>query len=296
MALILRVPSSATGKTLVPTRPLAEAGVDAMEPQVGADVAEATDPIDEALQRAIERGHAEGVEQGRRAGFERGIEEGRAEGLKRGGTEGREALQAAAERLCDLADELARARAAALQQAEDDIVCIAFEALCKLVGDHLVTAEGVAAHVRNVIERVAEPRGIRVRVNPQDLALLNDHPQAHRPGESLEWCADASLACGGCVVESAAGEFRARLDEQLRQVLGLLQDARTRSAAEADATARLTAKSLPTQAPRLSTAPVPAAEVRVEPTAGPTPQKPPVSESAAGKPAPKVFSMKWGVA
>lgn len=281
--------AAASGKTLVPTRPQGEAS------DAGASGVDSEgllrDAADIELQRAMEQGFAQGFAdghaQGRREGYECGFGEGRAEGVQRGDAEGREELAAQAERLARLAQALSDARAAVIVQAEDDLVCIAYEAVCKLVGTHLVTSAGVAAHVRGVIGRVAEPRGIRVRLHPHDLDLVREYAHRFGPaGQSLEWCVDETLAFGGCVIEAAAGEFRARLDEQLRQVLELLQSAR---AVAADAMPPPETASIPSIAS-------PSAELVAADHAAADGARTATAEAPAPAPKPpaSVFSMKWG--
>lgn len=308
MDMIIRAPLSSTGRTVVPAehapRPL-HASIDSAT----APVTEATresavgvnqDPIDTVapeVRQAVQSGFDEGFFAGHRDGHEQGLEEGRQRGYEAGeqaaSADAQERLDDLVRRLGMLTRNLEEARDDLLQAAHDDVACAVFEAFCKLVGDHLVTRSGVVAQVQTVIERVAERRGVRVRVHPADLALIQQSGVIDLPGESIEWIADSTLVHGGSIVETATGEFRARLDDQLRAILTVLCKARERVAFVWDhldvpvpvaPDAPATTRDVPTP-PRAQTVGGPSVKSAADTTD---------TIAASTPPAPKLFTMKWG--
>jgi flagellar assembly protein FliH len=237
--LISKVPLSSTGKTLVPVqravRPnhLPHSGnVTPLSGDQGS-IDLAVDPLDPAtrqLQEAIRRGYEEGFSEGQREGLEQGFESGHQQGYEAGKKQAELDVQDAqgeiVRRLVTLSQGLQDARIAVLHGAHDDVVCAVYESLCKLVGHHLVTRSGVLAHVETVLGRVAERRGIRIRLHPEDLALIQRLSGIDSLGGPIEWVPDSTIGYGGSIVESAAGEFRARLDDQMKTLLLALSKAR----------------------------------------------------------------------
>lgn len=196
----------------------------------------------EAAQRAA---HDAAARAGHASGLELGLAEGRARGLVEGREAGREEVEAAsraaaaavAERLAVL-DRLIAGWPAALTQrleaAEDDMVALSHAALCRLLGERLVTREGVAEYVREAIRRsgggslgAGGTGRLAVHVHPRDLgALREDGPLAawldqHAPGGVL-WVGDDRVALGGCLLRSPEGLVDARLETQLEALQEVL--------------------------------------------------------------------------
>ncbi|MBX3273580.1 MAG: hypothetical protein KF729_25170 [Sandaracinaceae bacterium] len=108
------------------------------------------------------------------------------------------------------------ARAAALADRAERVCAIAGAVARRVVGDALATDPSlVRARVDEILGRLARARRTRVRVHPDDLALLD--------GIASERVPDPSLARGDCVVESDLGDVDGRVQTQLARLLAALE-------------------------------------------------------------------------
>jgi flagellar assembly protein FliH len=197
-------------------RDIAQA-VEAMRAEISARMAaEREGELDDARLLARDAGWKEG--------HEAGLEEGRAAGLE-------EARAASAERLARLdavIESIERCHGAALQGTQEDAVAVGFAAACRILGEQLVTPEGVRAAVLEVIARAHAADRVMVRLHPGDLARIARLDDAGRhEGRSVEFVADDAVPEGGCRVETTAGSFEARLDRRIEAMRDALLAART---------------------------------------------------------------------
>jgi flagellar assembly protein FliH len=112
---------------------------------------------------------------------------------------------------------------------EDLAVAVAFEAVCKVLGESAVTADGVRAQVRQAVASTKNKERVVVRLHPADLSALRDAGALNAlvPGEkTVTWTADNSIELGGCVVETDGGGLDARLETQLERMRTTLLAAR----------------------------------------------------------------------
>jgi flagellar assembly protein FliH len=182
-----------------------------------------------------------GVEAGKRQAFE----EGRLAGAKQGESAGRAAALAEYSQrierldavLAGLTDEVPRR----LEACEEDMVALAFAAVCKIVGRTAITAKGTRGAVLAALDQLRTRPLVALRVHPNDLALLRgddriaDMVALHGAAPGLEWRADERVALGGCVLETAGGTLDARLETQLDNLRSSLVKARA-SVAPANST------------------------------------------------------------
>ncbi len=83
-----------------------------------------------------------------------------------------------------------------------------------------------AQHIQNLVHESLEylpvkSRDIQVRLNPDDIALLN---QAEIDTSEQSWSciADSSVTAGGCVIESAASHIDATVETRVQQLVDQL--------------------------------------------------------------------------
>jgi flagellar assembly protein FliH len=229
----------------------------------GAPAAGAVQPAFPAAQPAPS---AEWTEQQRRAAYEQGMKAGRdaaqaaleqrAQTLSRDQAQLREATaqlqreqkelqqqkqagerQAAAQResLQRLLQQLPEAWEQHLRDAEDDMLVLVFETLCRIVGEQAVSSEGARAMLQRTVQAWHGRRPLSVHVHPDDLGALQSDAQLRQilsasgfatERQTLRWVADPDVQMGGCRLRSEEGALDARLEVQLQAVRSTLSQAR----------------------------------------------------------------------
>ncbi len=127
-------------------------------------------------------------------------------------------------------------RKAALADAEEDMVALAFELTCKLLGEQAATVEGLRAQLQQALRAWHGRAALAIHLHPQDLALLQNDAASlellrgagfsgHR--HTLRWMADPAVQLGGLMLRSTEGLLDARLEVQLDALKNVL--AATRS-------------------------------------------------------------------
>jgi flagellar assembly protein FliH len=242
------------------SRPSAESGAHA--PQVDTYRAQAEAAGAYQLGHEAGRAEAEGELQGAREqalqagfreGFTRGLEEGRSQGLAEGREAGRQAVEREARAAQDavvarltmlgrLLAELPAEMGRRLASAEDDMIALSHAAICRILGEQLVTRVGVAQVVAQAIREAgggglpsaADRQPLSVHAHPSDIATLQADDRiaawmagsAHGGPAPVRWVSDERVAVGGCLVRSTEGTLDARLEVQLEALRQLLLEAR----------------------------------------------------------------------
>lgn len=152
------------------------------------------------------------------AGFESGAKAGRAEFLNR------------LERLDQLLESIAAKRDDLLEVLEDDLVELAFEAIGSILGTAEARKDLIVESVRRLLAVKIDTQVLKVKVSPDDLALVSEgmEPKGVGLGSRIELEADPEIRLGGCVVETARGSLDARLDLVLDKLRQALLDGRDR--------------------------------------------------------------------
>jgi flagellar assembly protein FliH len=168
------------------------------------------------------------------------LQEARDAGYAAGHAEGLQAGEAA---WADRIDALDRAIAAVhdgwhggIEQAEDAIVEIAFEAVSRLLGATAATREGVIALVREAMRSVRERESLTLHLAPADAAVIasvRGELQKSAQLRGLEIAADERVELGGCLIETAGGSLDARLETQLARLRDVLLAVRQANAESA---------------------------------------------------------------
>lgn len=161
----------------------------------------------------------------RELGRQRGLQEGRAAGRE----ESQQAFASELARFRSLTGKLSDTLASGIGGMEDLAVAIAFEAVCKVLGDAAMTEEGVRAQVRQAAAHAKNKERLVVRLHAADLSALRAAGALNSilpPGKAVSWVADDSIELGGCVVETDGGRLDARLETQIERMRTALLAAR----------------------------------------------------------------------
>ena len=159
----------------------------------------------------------------------RELETARAEAFERGRAEGeraeaarlRQALAAATEALEAVRESEERWVGA----IEENIAALAVTVARHIVDRELGTeADVTRSMVRRALDTFPIDQPVRIRVNPQDLAVIGAFPEAGSAAMSgaiareAHWMADARVLPGGCVVEGRERIVDGRVDTALERV------------------------------------------------------------------------------
>lgn len=185
-------------------------------PRTPADAALQLAQQDRLLRESIAVERQRVLDEAHQQGYAAGVEQARAD------NEGR--LQ----ELQQLIGSMRGALSDGIGGAEDLIVEIAFEAVCRILGDALGRREGVLAVVREVIRGVRERENLVVRVAPQDYELIaGERQRLLRNGDAsrIELVSDERIELGGCLIETSGGTLDGRLETQLQRLRDTLVSA-----------------------------------------------------------------------
>ncbi|MGE3540097.1 MAG: FliH/SctL family protein [Candidatus Tectimicrobiota bacterium] len=119
--------------------------------------------------------------------------------------------------------ELAGLRASVLQQAETDVIDLAFQLARKIIAHEVLEHQHVLrATLARALAQVADQDRLIIRVHPEDLAqatmLQQDLLQALGEVKTVSLQADQAVGRGGCLVETALGTIDARIEAQIEEL------------------------------------------------------------------------------
>jgi flagellar assembly protein FliH len=162
-------------------------------------------------------------------GFESGL--AKAEAAARG------ELKAQLARVAAICSALQAAKPGVLADAEDMVVEIVQAAVGKIVGDSILTREGIAGAVACTLRSFREDDRLVVRLHPQDALLLRQAWEAEDNSSAMAATLreDPSIGIGGCIVDSAMGSLDARLDTQLMALRDTLLAVRMQRSSDREA-------------------------------------------------------------
>jgi flagellar assembly protein FliH len=187
--------------------------------------AQRTQELVEQVRRSILAQIKSDADAARELGRQRGLQEGRAAGRE----ESQQAFAAELARVRSIAGTLSDTLASGIDGMEDLAVAIAFEAVCKVLGEAAMTQEGVRAQVRQAAAHTKNKERVVVRLHAMDLSALRAAGALNAifpSSKVVSWVADDSIELGGCVVETDGGALDARLETQIERMRTALLAAR----------------------------------------------------------------------
>jgi len=119
--------------------------------------------------------------------------------------------------------EIAHVRATVLQQAEEDIITLAFQLARKVIQREVLEhREVLESTLKRALAYVVEQDQIVVRVHPDDLhyatEIKEELGRARGESKTLTVQADTSVGRGGCLVTSSLGTIDARIAAQFDEL------------------------------------------------------------------------------
>ncbi len=175
---------------------------------------------EQARTQAFSEGHAEGLRQGAE---ESATAAGRqqaalAEQARRAGDEHRQCLERAIRALQEQ-------RTQVLADAEDDLVAMSFEVICRILG----VRAALPATIREMVKQLMAQRAVEgacVHLHPEDLEHLRSEVGMAPDVAPWQWVADDKVQIGGVLVRTRQGNLDARLEVQLEALRQALLNAR----------------------------------------------------------------------
>lgn len=120
--------------------------------------------------------------------------------------------------------ELPAERERCLRNAEEDMLALAFEMVCRILGDQAATQDGLRALLDRSLKSWHGRSPLSIHLHPEDVQLLRADADSLQllsaagfsaERASLRWVADAKVAAGGVLLRAAEGALDARLEVQL---------------------------------------------------------------------------------
>lgn len=156
--------------------------------------------------------------------FKRGFAEGKLEGIKQGRAEIAETEKA----IPILLKEIENAVAEVWESSRKGIVQVVLAVSRKLVGEIAHNYENLAVDLTETcLKLVKEQSKVTIAVNPEDAEMLRSAAvdlRAQAEGvKHVEIVERSNISRGGVIVETNAGQFDARLEEQMAVVKSVLE-------------------------------------------------------------------------
>lgn len=149
--------------------------------------------------------------------------QGRLKGIAEGRAQCQAKVDEQLKRAIHLANQIGRARVAALEEQDRDVVEVAL-AISKriLLKEVEVDKELIVRQVRQILGLLLNKHLVTLKVNPEDLPVLKPLHEALRAefldGEHLVIEGHGDVQTGGCLVEQAGLQLDGRLKQQLDAV------------------------------------------------------------------------------
>ena len=152
-------------------------------------------------------------------------EQAQSEGFEQGYQQGQKVAQQdqqkALAKLQEVAALFTQALESQLEQVDSFACEIAFAALLKMVGEQACASQFTIALVQQALSAVRGAEQIKIHISQRDYESIDDIKQQMLDGTSLidfELLADPRVTVGGCLIETDAGLWDARLETQLQRL------------------------------------------------------------------------------
>ena len=151
------------------------------------------------------------------------FEQGRVKGIEEGHAQCQAKVDEELKRAIQLANQIGRARVAALEEQDRDVVEVALAIAQKIILQEVETdKEFIVRQVRQILGLLLNKTLVTLKVHPDDLHVLEPLHEALRAefldGDHLSIEGHEDVPLGGCLVEQAGLQLDARLQQQLETV------------------------------------------------------------------------------
>jgi flagellar assembly protein FliH len=190
-----------------------------MEQNVGVQKFQMVELVSQSAWNQDEEDHAHDCSDLQQQAFE----QGRLKGIAEGRAQGQAAVEEELKRIIQLANQIGRARVAALEEHDRDIVDVALAIAQKIIMREVETDRKlIMRQVRQVLGILINKSLVTLKVHPQDLVMLKPLHEALQAefldGNHLIIEGHEDVQPGGCLVEQAGLQLDARLQQQLETV------------------------------------------------------------------------------
>ncbi|NJM52959.1 MAG: hypothetical protein HC846_05910 [Blastocatellia bacterium] len=106
------------------------------------------------------------------------------------------------------------------RETEKDLLRLAIRLAEKIIGREIKKDQKTIVDiVANAVQNARQQEKLTIRVNPQDLPIIEKETERISVGSKIkfiDFAADPRVVSGGCLIESEVGTIDARLETQLR--------------------------------------------------------------------------------
>jgi len=148
-------------------------------------------------------------------------------GEKAGFKTGQEKIESVFNSLQSVVSELTKLRKQIFIDSESEIVELALAIARRIVCHEVKLNKNTVIDVtREALKEVEDHEKIKIRLKPEDLECFeNGDSNPICNNENVTFEAEETISSGGCVIETDAGAFDARIEKQLQAVEGALRSA-----------------------------------------------------------------------
>ncbi|MBU1310635.1 MAG: flagellar assembly protein FliH [Gammaproteobacteria bacterium] len=177
---------------------------------------------DEGFAQGKEEGFSKGYSEGREQGTQDGLLQGQAEGKKQGLAQGEQELTERLAQLTGLIEQMQKPLASVDRKVEQQLLQLS------LAMAQAVIAVEVQTNPKVILQAVTEATSalpldaaqIRIRLHPDDMAVIEQfYPTTQLAERGWQLQTDATVAQGGCLVETARSSVDRSLSQRLQSSL-----------------------------------------------------------------------------
>lgn len=157
-------------------------------------------------------------------------EEAYRKGKKEGRREAEAELHTAVQAMAEGLEQVSALRASVLSKSKEDMLRLVMAIARRVIRAEISEKEEVIVKtVEQALSAAVPAEEYYIRVNPEDLRIVRDHEPlflaAMKGLQNIHCIGDESIARGGCLAESRAGDVDATIDSQLDEIYEHLRKA-----------------------------------------------------------------------